>query len=246
MACFRLTQRQDPWPNRYSGGFIDVTLFGAGVLGWLLGRASSHQAEAEAARLPRFLAPQQELPQQQELFEANVEVEQLGTDSNKLYDPAASELASRLITKLHEAGSAKLKSGDLDGAIADFSEAIELNPEDRDAYLKRARAKSAKEDLNGAIADFTRVIELDPRNYNAYDERANEKFLKNDLDGALADYKCANELFAKQARMFVELSAVLDGKEIWLNWKQNTGVGSVLVGPMGHTRITRQGWLALE
>jgi tetratricopeptide (TPR) repeat protein len=225
---------------------IDVTRFGARVLGWLLGRASSHQAEAEAVRVRGFLAPQQELLRQQELFEANVEVEQLATDSNELYDPAASELASRLVTELHETGSAKLKSGDLDGAIAAFSEAIELNPEDRDAYLKRARAKSAKDDLDGAIADFTRVIELDPKNYNAYDERADEKFLKNDLNGALADYNCAIELFDKQARTFVELSAVLDGNEIWLNWKQNTGVGSVLVRPTRHTRIIRQGWLALE
>lgn len=223
-----------------------MTLFGTDVLGWLLGRASSHQAEAEAARLREFLAPQQELLRQQELFEANMDVEQLATHSNELYDPAASELASRLVTKLHETGSAKLKSGDLDGAIADFSEAIELNPKNPDAYLKRARAKSAKEDLDGAIADFTRVIELDPKNYDAYDERANEKFLKNDLNGALADYNCAIELFDKQAGTFVELSAVLDGKEIWLNWKPNTGVGSVLVRPMGHTRITRQGWLALE
>lgn len=223
-----------------------MTLFAARVLGSLLGRASSHQADAKAARPRGFLAPQEHFLHQQELFEANVESEQLRTDSNRLYDPATSELTSRLITKLHEAGSAKLKSGDLNGAIADFTEAIDLNPEDGDAYLKRARAKSAKEDLNGAIADFTRVIELDPKNYNAYQERANEKFLKNDLDGAVADYNCATELSDKQALMSVEVSVVLDGREIWLNWKQNTGVGSVLVGPMGPTRITKQGWLALE
>jgi tetratricopeptide (TPR) repeat protein len=223
-----------------------VTLFGGRALALLLGRASSHQAEAQPTSLRGFLAPQEDFLEQQELFEANVESEQLRTDSNRLYDPATSEPTRRLITKLHETGSAKLKSGDLDGAIADFSEAVELNPEDRDAYLKRARAKSAKEDLNGAIADFTRVIELDPNNHNAYQERANEKFLKNDLDGALADYNCATELFDKQALMSVELSVVLDGREIWLNWKQNSGVGSVLVGPMGPTRITRQGWLALE
>ena len=51
--------------------------------------------------------------------------------------------------------------GDLDGAIADYNRAIELNPKYASAYYNRGNAKEAKGDLDGAIADFKRATEVD-------------------------------------------------------------------------------------
>ena len=56
-------------------------------------------------------------------------------------------------------GIEKAKNGDLDGAIADFDRAIELNPKDDAPYYNRAQAKRLKKDAAGAIADYTRAIE---------------------------------------------------------------------------------------
>lgn len=81
-------------------------------------------------------------------------------------------------------GRAKQEMGDLD-------KAIELNPQDADAYYKRAEAKRTVHDADGAIADYTKAIELGLPFYN---ERALAKELKGDLGGAVADYSKYIEL----------------------------------------------------
>jgi tetratricopeptide (TPR) repeat protein len=91
-------------------------------------------------------------------------------------------------------GIEKAKKGDLDGAIADFSHAIELDPKDAIAYSNRAHAKRLKKDAAGALADCTRAIELDPKFAEAYFERGTLKGRNKDADGAIADLTRAIEL----------------------------------------------------
>jgi len=57
-------------------------------------------------------------------------------------------------------GNIKLRKGDLNGAMADLNQAIELNPQYGLAYRNRGNAKRKKGDLDGAIADFNRAIQL--------------------------------------------------------------------------------------
>jgi tetratricopeptide (TPR) repeat protein len=57
-------------------------------------------------------------------------------------------------------GNAEKAKGDLDGAIADYTRAIELDPRSADAYFNRGNAKKAKGDLDGATADYNRSREL--------------------------------------------------------------------------------------
>ena len=50
--------------------------------------------------------------------------------------------------------------GDFDGAIADYTEIIRLNPKNEYAYLERGVTYFNKHDFDLAIADYDRAIEL--------------------------------------------------------------------------------------
>ncbi len=99
-------------------------------------------------------------------------------------------------------GIEKAKNNDLDGAIADFNRAAELNPKDDAPYYNRAQARRLKNDTAGAIADYTKAIELGSTNPAAYNNRANARAENKDRDGAIADYARAIELKPDYARAY--------------------------------------------
>jgi tetratricopeptide (TPR) repeat protein len=59
-------------------------------------------------------------------------------------------------------GNKKSISGDYQGALIEYSEAIRINPKIIEAYIYRGIVKSFLEDHNGAINDFTEVIRMKP------------------------------------------------------------------------------------
>jgi tetratricopeptide (TPR) repeat protein len=95
-------------------------------------------------------------------------------------------------------GHLKLRNGDYDGAIADFTRALELDPDMSGPYLLRGNAKKLKRDYAGAIADYTRAIELELEYKDVMlTARAEARELTGDLDGAIADYTRAIEIDPK-------------------------------------------------
>jgi tetratricopeptide (TPR) repeat protein len=81
-----------------------------------------------------------------------------------------------------------------DFAIADFNEAVRLDPRNEVAYFNRGLAWSAKNDPDQAIADYTRAIRLDPRYSDAYQSRGDDWGSKREYDQAIADYSAALRL----------------------------------------------------
>ena len=84
--------------------------------------------------------------------------------------------------------------GDHNGAISDYTKAIEINPNNANTYYNRGISKNVLKDYNGAISDFTQVIEINPDNEWAYFNRA--ICIKNlkDYYGAISDYTKAIEI----------------------------------------------------
>ena len=58
-------------------------------------------------------------------------------------------------------GDVRVKQGDSDGAIADYTESLRLEPTAR-AHLHRARVRRAKRLFDLALADVSACVELDP------------------------------------------------------------------------------------
>ena len=66
------------------------------------------------------------------------------------------------------AGLNKLKEKNLDEAIADFIEAIILDPTSSESYLWLGIAKYRKKDFDGSLVDFIEAIRLNPEDYRNY------------------------------------------------------------------------------
>jgi lipoprotein NlpI len=104
-------------------------------------------------------------------------------------------------------GIARGGKGDLDGALADFTRVIELDPKNANGCYNRGLVKTRKGDLDGALADLTCAIELDPQNSDAYTFRSVTKGVKGDFVGALADASRAIELDPQNSNAYTFRSA---------------------------------------
>jgi tetratricopeptide (TPR) repeat protein len=87
-------------------------------------------------------------------------------------------------------GTVRILLQDFQGAIAPLTEAIQLNPNDADAYSFRGIVRITVADLQGAVDDFDQAIRLDPNNAQAYSFRGYFRSLLGNKQGALED---ANE-----------------------------------------------------
>jgi len=82
--------------------------------------------------------------------------------------PKTDETATGLLLR----GQDLVYKGDLAGALALYSRAIELDPKSGRAYGSRAIARKRLKDFGGALADYNRAIELDPKQLKHYLNRA--------------------------------------------------------------------------
>ena len=95
----------------------------------------------------------------------------------------------------------KVNLEDYQGAVADFTKAIELEADFGHAFVGRGHAKILLEDYHGAIVDLTKALEIpvaDPddaimTHSDAYYNRGIAREKLNDLDGACSDWRKATE-----------------------------------------------------
>ena len=85
-------------------------------------------------------------------------------------------------------GDAYAYQGDHDHAIADFDQAVALEPDFAAAYNNRGCVYADKGDLDHAIADYDQAIALEPDYDRAYNNRGGAYANKGDLDHAIVDF----------------------------------------------------------
>jgi tetratricopeptide (TPR) repeat protein len=88
------------------------------------------------------------------------------------------------------------ESGNIDGAIADYTRAIEIDPKFNSALINRAGMYQRRGDYEPAIADFTKAIKIGPKELTvlAYVNRGITHQKMGDFDRAIADHTRAIEL----------------------------------------------------
>jgi tetratricopeptide (TPR) repeat protein len=85
--------------------------------------------------------------------------------------------------------------GDRQGAIADYNEAIKLNPEAIDVYIARSITNLAISDINSAQTDIAQALAINSQSAIAHQLLGLTYKLQNQVEKAIAAYKQAAHLF---------------------------------------------------
>lgn len=92
-------------------------------------------------------------------------------------------------------GVIRMREGEFDGALSDYSRAVDLKPELGAAYLNEGAAHIYRKDFEAALPPLNRAIELDSVDiFAAYYNRAIARENTGDVSGAYYDFQKALEL----------------------------------------------------
>ncbi len=94
----------------------------------------------------------------------------------------------KFMVAFHDKASTKRKLGDLVGAVADYSKAIELDATFVSAFINRATVFFNLKQYDKSIDDYTQASSLEPDNYLIYNGRGSAKFDNGDYIGAIKDF----------------------------------------------------------
>jgi TonB family protein len=141
-------------------------------------------------------------------FDKAIELEASKISSKKEKDPSAADIQSdprpwfdnlKPGDAYIDRGRVYLQQDDNDRAIAEFTKAIELNPEGATAFNHRGVAYTSKLDFDSAIADFDTAIQLDPLLNNAHSNRGIAFSNKGDEARARADFAIEEQLHPQKS-----------------------------------------------
>jgi tetratricopeptide (TPR) repeat protein len=99
-----------------------------------------------------------------------------------------------IATMYRNRGDVFVQKRDYDRAIADYTQAIALNPNDLAAYDQRGLAYADKGDYDRAIADHTKAMSIDPKHPFPPYNRGSAYWKKGDIKRAIADFRKTLEL----------------------------------------------------
>ncbi|MFL5295033.1 MAG: aspartyl protease family protein [Phenylobacterium sp.] len=119
--------------------------------------------------------------------------------------PAGAPGGTLTAAELGRRAAASAARRDFAAAIADYTRAIELDPNDGAAYQARARARLANRQPVLAMADLNQALRLQPNDVQAHLLRAQVYLGSRQLDGAKADFDAAQKLAPQNVDLPAEI-----------------------------------------
>lgn len=95
--------------------------------------------------------------------------------------------AQNYFAALIQRGAAFREQGKFQEALADFTEALKIKPNDADTYERRAYVYMQMKDYDKALADYTASLKADPKEVRVYMLRSYLYELKGDAKNGIAD-----------------------------------------------------------
>ncbi|MEB3338225.1 MAG: tetratricopeptide repeat protein [Leptolyngbyaceae bacterium] len=117
-----------------------------------------------------------------------------GTPTIVQAEMPSTAIAQTSAVEFYNRGVDKANKKDYKGAIADYTQAIQLNPKYAIAYLNRGVAYRKLKNDQKALADYSQAIQLKPNYSLAYYNRGNVRDDLNNPKGAIEDYTQAIEI----------------------------------------------------
>lgn len=101
-----------------------------------------------------------------------------------------------------KAGNDFYNGGDLNSAISAYTQAIELNPANIEAYVYRGGAFGNLKEYKRAAADFTRAIQLDNKNSSAHYGLGAAYLYEKNYNAAISEFTAAINLDTQNAKAY--------------------------------------------
>jgi tetratricopeptide (TPR) repeat protein len=107
--------------------------------------------------------------------------------------------AEALADAFNKRGGAHYYKSEYDRALADYEQAIKLNPQSPSAFNNRCWTSAVVGRLQQAVEDCTESLRLEPNVANTHENRGFAYLKLSDFDRALADYEIALRLDPNRA-----------------------------------------------
>lgn len=95
--------------------------------------------------------------------------------------------SGNLVAALQQRGAVNMSQQKFPEAVADFSEALKITPNDAGIHERRAYVEVKMKDYNKALEDYTEAIKLNPKEIRYYLPRSFIYEAKGDLKNSMAD-----------------------------------------------------------
>ncbi|MDR1453944.1 MAG: tetratricopeptide repeat protein [Candidatus Margulisbacteria bacterium] len=133
--------------------------------------------------------------------------------------------------KYNASGLHKYEAGNYNGAIKEYTKAIQVNPQDKVSYFGRANAYLQIYLYQKSLLDYNKAIKLDPDNPAYYTNRANAYYGLENYQATLADYDRAIKLNPRDGKLYQrraflkEKNFKASQKELAADWKKAIDLG---------------------
>jgi tetratricopeptide (TPR) repeat protein len=132
--------------------------------------------------------------------------------------------------KFFNSAETKSQNGDYDGAIKEYTKAIEADPEMINAYLQRGFAYTLNQDYNSAVKDYTMVLEIEGDHLWAYMSRGSAFNKLEKFNEALKDFNKALTIDPENQEAFNNRGwakkGLGDTKGACADWKKSKKMGN--------------------
>ncbi|GBR74123.1 hypothetical protein NO1_1352 [Candidatus Termititenax aidoneus] len=133
--------------------------------------------------------------------------------------------------KYNSRGLRKYEAGNYNGAIKEYTKAIQTDPRDKVSYFGRANAYIQIYFYQKALADYNKAIQLDPANPLYYANRANANYGMENYKATLADYDRAIKLNPQDGKLYQRRALLKEKnfkasqKELAADWRKAIALG---------------------